>query len=287
MAQYDIRFAKKINRIQQAMIQELNKMAMIHLYLLGYSGEDLTDFTLTLTNPSTQAEQLKAELFREKAQTYTELTRTEAGIAAMSHTNAKRLIWNMSDKEIVEDLKQQKLEKVIMQELQDAPVSIKKTGLFADIDKRYGSPVEGMPMGGQEGMPAPEGGAGAPGLPPAGGAPTGAPPLGGGMPEPTGGAPAPLPSMEESFEKNVHKLVYGDVEETESTPKNKKELKNKKIIHENDKKNSELNSKAESMITEIDNLINEGEQFNSYKEEPEINLEEIDVSVLEGEEKKK
>jgi hypothetical protein len=44
MAQYDIRFSKKINRIQQAMIQELNKMAMIHLYLLGYTGEDLSDF---------------------------------------------------------------------------------------------------------------------------------------------------------------------------------------------------------------------------------------------------
>ena len=31
MAQYDIRFAKKINRIQQSLIQELNKMAMVHL----------------------------------------------------------------------------------------------------------------------------------------------------------------------------------------------------------------------------------------------------------------
>ena len=199
MAQYDIRFAKKINRIQQAMIQELNKMAMIHLYLLGYTGEDLSDFTLTLTNPSTQAEQLKAELFREKAQTYTELTRTEAGIASMSHTNAKRLIWNMSDKEIVEDLKQQKMEKVIMQELQDAPVSIKKSGLFADIDKRYADPT----LEGGGGMP-PEGG-GEGGLPPAGGPPE--LPAGGGAP-PTGGLPnqtpaeLPMPNLGEAKDKD-------------------------------------------------------------------------------------
>ncbi|HPC09594.1 MAG TPA: portal protein, partial [archaeon] len=145
MAQYDIRFAKKINRIQQAIIQELNKMAIIHLYLMGYSGDDLNSFTLTLTNPSTQQELLKSELLRDKAQTYSELTRGENGIAAMSHTNAKRKIWNMSDSEIVEDLKQQKLERVIMQELQDASVLIKKTGLFADIDKKFGEPMDNLP----------------------------------------------------------------------------------------------------------------------------------------------
>ncbi len=146
MAQYDIRFAKKINRVQQAMIQELNKMAMVHLYLLGYTGDDLNSFTLTLTNPSSQQELQKAEILREKAQTYTELTRAEAGIAAMSHTMAKRLLFNLSDREIVEDLKQQKMEKVVMQELADAPVLIKKSGLFADIDKRFGAPEGGVPM---------------------------------------------------------------------------------------------------------------------------------------------
>jgi hypothetical protein len=30
------------------MIQELNKMAMIHLYLLGYSGEDLNNFSASV-----------------------------------------------------------------------------------------------------------------------------------------------------------------------------------------------------------------------------------------------
>jgi hypothetical protein len=42
------------------MIQELNKIAIIHLYILGFE-DDLDNFTLTLNNPSTQAEMLKVE----------------------------------------------------------------------------------------------------------------------------------------------------------------------------------------------------------------------------------
>ena len=275
MAQYDIRFSKKINRIQQAMIQELNKMAMIHLYLLGYTGDDLKEFTLTLTNPSTQQELLKSELMRDKSQTYTELTRAESGIAAMSHTNAKRILWNMSDKEIVEDLKQQKMEKVIMQELQDSPVTIKKSGLFADIDKRYGEPTEGMP---------PTTGATAGGAPPAGGAGgAGAPPPAGGAGK--GGAPAPIPGLpnqtpaelppieaqesihgrnvlsEEEYGQQVERLVYGSTVE----PERKKEAKHKKIIHENNNKNNELNGHAMNMVAEIDNFLKETESINTQQ----------------------
>ena len=172
LAQYDIRFSKKVSRIQQAMVQELNKMAIMHLYLLGYTGDDLNDFTLTLTNPSTQQELLKSELLRDKSQTYAEATRIDNGIAAMSHTTAKRLIFNMSDSEIVDDLKKQKMEKVVMQELQDAPVIIKKTGLFKDIDDKYGEPVDGLATGEVEQGAPPEnemGGGGGGGLPPEGG----------------------------------------------------------------------------------------------------------------------
>jgi hypothetical protein len=296
MAQYDIRFSKKVNRIQQAIIQELNKMAMIHLYLLGYSGDDLKDFTLTLTNPSTQQELLKSELLRDKAQTYTELTRAESGIAAMSHTTAKRQIFNMSDREIVEDLKMQKMEKAIMQELQDAPVLIKKTGLFTDIDKRYGEPeaaMLGAPSGGTEGG-AP---GGAPGGPPAGG-PGEMPPPGGGAGAP--GAPAPIPGLpnqspaelppievqesvrgrkiltEEEYNQKVEKLVYGNTLE----PLTKKEAKHKRVIHENDTMNNELNARALNMANEIDNLLKEGESFNSQQKI--IEAEDVEIDDIEN-----
>ena len=292
MAQYDIRFAKKINRIQQAMIQELNKMAMIHLFLLGYSGEDLSSFTLTLTNPSTQQEQLKAELLREKAQTYTELTRAEGGIAAMSHTTAKRMLFNMSDREIVDDLKQQKMEKVVMQELVDSPVTIKKSGLFTDIDKRFGEPVEGMPMGAdtgateQGGMP-PEGGvppaqpAGAPSMPPD--ANVGGAPLGGGA---MGGAELPLAETQkkmtdEEFGSHLEKMVFGNSVE----PERKKSIKNKRIINENNIINDKLNTNAQNMINEIDSLLENSESINTIPKESDaedIDFENFDDIDLDG-----
>ena len=50
LALMDIRFARTINRIQQAMIQELNKIAIIHLYILGFHDE-LNNFKISLNNP--------------------------------------------------------------------------------------------------------------------------------------------------------------------------------------------------------------------------------------------
>ena len=56
----DIRFAKTINRIQQALIMELTKIGMIHLYLLGFQ-DDLNNFTITMNNPSSQVEMMNIE----------------------------------------------------------------------------------------------------------------------------------------------------------------------------------------------------------------------------------
>ena len=66
LAQQDIRFSRTINRIQKTIVAELNKIAMIHLYIHGFSGDDLAEFTLRLTNPSSVAQQQKLELIRSK-----------------------------------------------------------------------------------------------------------------------------------------------------------------------------------------------------------------------------
>lgn len=66
LAQEDIRFSRTISRIQKVIISELNKIAMIHLYSHGYEGEDLLDFTLKLSNPSTIAQQQKLELISSR-----------------------------------------------------------------------------------------------------------------------------------------------------------------------------------------------------------------------------
>jgi hypothetical protein len=63
LSQEDIRFSRTIARIQRTVLSEMNKLAIVHLYCNGFSGEDLLDFKLMLSNPSTIAQQQKLELY--------------------------------------------------------------------------------------------------------------------------------------------------------------------------------------------------------------------------------
>ena len=138
----DIRFARTINRIQKSMIQELNKIAIVHLFLLGFEDE-LTNFTLTLTNPSSQADLMKIDIFKEKLLAYKDAVTAIEGIAPTSMFYAKKHLLGMSDEEIKLDLQQQRLEKAVANELTNTPSVIMHTGLFDNIDKLYGGPVTG------------------------------------------------------------------------------------------------------------------------------------------------
>ena len=138
LALQDIRFARTINRIQQSMLQELNKVAIIHLYILGLEDE-LENFTLSLNNPSTQAEMLKIEQTQLKVTLYKDAVADAGnGFGAMSMTRGKKEILGMSDEDIRNDLEQQRLEKAASAEMEQTANIIKKTGLFDRVDKLYG-----------------------------------------------------------------------------------------------------------------------------------------------------
>ena len=152
----DIRFARTINHIQKAIIQELNKIAIIHLYILGFEDE-LDNFTLGLTNPSTQSDLLKIELWKEKVTLYRDcVTDPGNGIQATSSTWAKKNVLGMSDEEVKLDLQQQRIEKAVGEELGKTGEVIKSTGIFDKIDELYGTPeeeagAEGAEAGGETG----------------------------------------------------------------------------------------------------------------------------------------
>ena len=171
LALMDIRFARTINRIQKSLIQELNKIALIHLYLLGLEDE-LDNFTLSLTNPSAQSDLLRIEQWKEKVVLYKDATsdQSQVGILPVSHTWAKKNILGMSDSEVILDLQQQRLERAIGFELTNTQNVIKRSGIFDDVDSKYGVPEEerqqggetppegGMDMGGGATPPPPSGG---------------------------------------------------------------------------------------------------------------------------------
>jgi hypothetical protein len=168
----DIRFARTINRIQKNMIQELNKIAIIHLFILGFE-EEIGNFTLSLTNPSTQADLLRIDVWKEKILLYKDLVADPgSGIAAVSQSWAKKHILGFSDEEIKLDLQQQRIERAVGEELKKTAEVITHTGLFDNLDKLYGK---------KEGEPA--------GVPSEGGAP----PEEGGLPSPAGESPLPPP----------------------------------------------------------------------------------------------
>jgi len=134
----DIRFARTINKIQQSMIQELNKIAIIHLYILGLT-DDLNNFSLNLTNPSTQGEMLKIEQWKEKVTLYKDLvSQIDAGFAPTSHMWAKKNIFHWTDEEIKVDDERQRLERAATKELEGTSEVIKNSGLFTRVDKIYG-----------------------------------------------------------------------------------------------------------------------------------------------------
>ncbi len=66
LAQKDIRFARTIQRLQRVIISELEKIGIIHLHTLGFSGDDLLSFKLTLNNPSKIAELQELEHWKQK-----------------------------------------------------------------------------------------------------------------------------------------------------------------------------------------------------------------------------
>lgn len=168
------------------MIAELNKIAIIHLFLLGFEDE-LNNFTLGLTNPSTQADLLKIDVFKEKLLAYKDAVTAIEGIAPTSISWAKKHILGFSDEEIKLDLQQQRIEKAVGAELTNTATIITKTGLFDNIDKLYGGSSSGDTAGGGGATPPP---------PPPGGE---APPAGD-----MGGEPGITP---ESFNKDNLKIL--------------------------------------------------------------------------------
>jgi len=185
----DIRFARTINRIQKSAIAEMNKIAIIHLFLMGFEDE-LSNFTLQLTNPSKQADLLMIDVWATKITLYKDMvSEIPKSIQPVSATWAKKHIFGFSDDEIKNELLQIRMERAVSAELDNTATIVTRTGIFDTVDRLY-KPVTGttLPAGGSPGADA----GGAPPPPDAGGAP----------PPPDAGAPLP-----ESMRRDKNKLI--------------------------------------------------------------------------------
>ena len=96
LAQKDIRFARTIQRLQRSVISELEKIAVVHLYTLGYKGHDLISFKLHLHNPSKIAELQEIEHWTQKLNVVAAATEQ-----IFSRRWVAQNILNISDEEFV------------------------------------------------------------------------------------------------------------------------------------------------------------------------------------------
>ena len=184
----DIRFARTINRIQKSAIAEMNKIAIIHLFLMGFEDE-LSNFTLQLTNPSKQADLLMIDVWATKITLYKDMvSEIPKSIQPVSATWAKKHIFGFSDDEIKNELLQIRMERAVSAELDNTATIVTRTGIFDTVDRLY-KPVTGTTLSA----------GGAPGAD-AGGAPP--PDAGGAPPPPDAGAPLP-----ESMRRDKNKLI--------------------------------------------------------------------------------
>ena len=293
----DIRFSRMINRVQQAMLMELNKIAMIHLFLLGFTDE-ITNFTLTMNNPSSQVEMQELDALTKRVQTaQTLLADPGNGIQIYSYHRVLKEILHMSDSEIAENLNEIRLEKALAAELQLTQQVIKKTGIFDPTDRIYGDPEAKYDYSQAE-----EGGEGGPGV---GGPAGGGMDMGGGVddlggPEggdvggaeesmDMGGAPAadagePVAESRNGRKGNIIKeiLTYGKPKKSyfdeymakinENISKEENSLGRVETVSDNFVINEELNS----IVNELDTIIAEGNLDEKLKQDTDGgNIESI------------
>jgi len=145
LAQEDVRFSRTIQRMQKLTLSEITKIAVIHLYLLGYRGEDLVDYEIKMSNPSTIAEQQKLELWRVKLE-----IAGSAQEGMLDKTTVWRDLFGFSEQKIEEIQDGQRADKLFQLELEGMQLEPEEP---AEGDVAPVSGEEELPdsLGGEEG----------------------------------------------------------------------------------------------------------------------------------------
>lgn len=154
LAAEDIRFARTVERIQKIMESELTKIALVHLYTQGFTGESLTNFEIRLTVPSIIFEQEKVALLKEKVDLAAQMKDSKMFSSDYIYEN----IFNMSEDQYMqerdlvrEDIKQSFRIAQIENEGNDPAKSGVTYGTPHDLASMYGRRATSTPKGGSPG----------------------------------------------------------------------------------------------------------------------------------------
>lgn len=151
----DIKFARTIERIQRIVEAELTKIAIVHLYSQGFTGESLTNFELKLSTPSIIFEQEKVALLKEKVDLAKQMTDSKL----FSSDYIYEHIFDLSEGDYLEmrDLIREDSKRFfrlsqIESEGNDPAASGKSYGTPHDLASMYGRRSSPAPKGGMDGQ---------------------------------------------------------------------------------------------------------------------------------------
>jgi hypothetical protein len=155
LAAEDIRFARTIDRIQRITLSELYKIALVHLYSQGYTGEQLTNFELDLTTPSIIYDQEKIALLTQKVDLAQKIMEAKLLPTDWIYDNVFHFSQDEYDEYrdlLAEDQKRAFRYNQIAEEGNDPKVSGKSYGTPHDLASLYGkgrmySEPENVPVG--------------------------------------------------------------------------------------------------------------------------------------------
>jgi len=136
LAAEDIRFARTIERLQRIAVSELTKIAIVHLYTQGFKDEDLVNFELSLTTPSTVYEQEKIAIWQEKIRLATDIQSSKLLSDEWIYENILNMgdqAWKAERDNVISDLKLKFRQTQIEQEGNDPSKTLRSFGTPHDL----------------------------------------------------------------------------------------------------------------------------------------------------------
>jgi hypothetical protein len=159
LAAEDVRFARTIERIQRTVVSELSKIAIVHLYSQGIQDVEMTNFELSLINPSTIYEQEKVNLWSEKVRLASDIQNLQMlskdwvykNIFKLSDGDQKeervKVIDDMKDKFRNNSIEQQGNDPAVQPEPTDVEESLNTIKSELEAENKGGRPREGNTYG--------------------------------------------------------------------------------------------------------------------------------------------
>ena len=136
LAAEDIRFARTTERIQNFVVAELYKIAVTHLFIQGFKSEELLDFELALSNPSTIYKRQQVDLLNEKMNLATNMIESRLFSSRYIYEqifDMSEAEWKDEQDQVIEDLKQTFRKEQIVTEGNDPKATGKSFGTPHDL----------------------------------------------------------------------------------------------------------------------------------------------------------